>query len=179
MDFAFSAVAAQLQEELLDFMDRHVYPAEPVYHAQMKASGDPHFHPPIVEELKTEARRRRLWNLFLPDKRFGPGLTNLEYGALAEIMGWSAIASEAMNCSAPDTGNMEVLAQFGTPEQQQTWLEPLLAGEIRSCIGMTEPEVASSDPTQLATRIDRDGWTTLVLVRRSRRRGVAEARSGQ
>jgi acyl-CoA dehydrogenase len=157
MDFAETQRVRELSEKVWRFMDERIRPAEEEYWRGFSAETIPQRISPVMEELKTEARRRGLWNLFLPDKRFGPGLTNLEYGALAEILGWSAIASEAMNCSAPDTGNMEVLAQFGTPEQQETWLTPLLAGEIRSCIGMTEPEVASSDPTQLATRIDRDG----------------------
>ncbi len=157
MDFAETQRVRELSEKVWRFMDERIRPAEAEYWRGFSAETIPQRISPVMEELKTEARKRGLWNLFLPDKRFGPGLTNLEYGALAEIMGWSAIASEAMNCSAPDTGNMEVLAQFGTPEQQETWLQPLLAGEIRSCIGMTEPEVASSDPTQLATRIDRDG----------------------
>ncbi len=156
MDFAETPRVRELREKVWRFMDERIRPAEEEYWRGFSAETIPQRISPVMEELKTEARRRGLWNLFLPDKRFGPGLTNLEYGALAEIMGWSAIASEAMNCSAPDTGNMEVLAQFGTPEQQETWLQPLLAGEIRSCIGMTEPEVASSDPTQLATRIDRE-----------------------
>ncbi len=157
MDFAETQRVRELREKVWDFMDERVRPAEPEYWAGFSAETIPQRISPVMEELKTEARKRGLWNMFLPDKRFGPGLTNLEYGALAEIMGWSVIASETMNCSAPDTGNMEVLVQFGTPEQQETWLKPLLAGEIRSCIGMTEPEVASSDPTQLATRIDKDG----------------------
>ena len=157
MDFAETQRVRELSEKVWRFMDERIRPAEEEYWAGFSAETIPQRISPVMEELKAEARRRGLWNLFLPDKRFGPGLTNLEYGALAEIMGWSPIASEVMNCSAPDTGNMEVLAQFGTAEQQHTWLEPLLAGEIRSCIGMTEPGVASSDPTQLATRIDRDG----------------------
>ena len=157
MDFAETPRVRELSERVWRFMDERIRPAEEEYWRGFSAETIPQRISPVMEELKVEARRRGLWNLFLPDKRFGPGLTNLEYGALAEIMGWSAIASEAMNCSAPDTGNMEVLAQFGTPEQQDAWLAPLLAGEIRSCIGMTEPEVASSDPTQLATRIARDG----------------------
>jgi acyl-CoA dehydrogenase len=160
-----------LRERLLAFMDSHVYPAEPTYREQLEASGDPFFHPPVMEELKTEARERGLWNLFLPDERFGAGLTNLEYAPLAEIMGRSlALAPEATNCAAPDTGNMEILAEFGTPLQQEEWLEPLLEGEIRSCFAMTEPEVASSDATNMQARIERDGdgyvvnghkwWTT-------------------
>ena len=126
-------------------MDERIYPAEPVYEQQMRASGDPHFHPPILEELKAEARARGLWNLFHPDPEWGPGLTNAEYAPLAEIMGRSPhLAPEAMNCSAPDTGNMEVLTLFGTDEHKERWLRPLLDGEIRSAFAMTEPAVASS-----------------------------------
>jgi acyl-CoA dehydrogenase len=143
-------------------MDAHVYPAESVYRQQVEDSGDPFFHPPVMEELKTEARTRGLWNLFLPDERFGAGLTNLEYAPLAEITGRSPIAPETLNCAAPDTGNMEILAAFGTPDQQERWLEPLLEGEIRSCFAMTEPEVASSDATQMQGRIERDGDSYVV-----------------
>jgi acyl-CoA dehydrogenase len=165
--------AKEYAERLQAFMDEHVLPAEPVYAEQLRASGEPHFHPPVMEELKAQARRRGLWNLFLPDPDHGPGLSNLEYAPLAEIMGRTFIASEACNCSAPDTGNMEVLAQFGTPEQKDRWLQPLLDGEIRSAFAMTEPGVASSDATQIALRIERDGdelvldgrkwWTTNAL----------------
>ncbi len=162
MDFEPSEKTKELQETLLDFMDRHVYPAEPVWYQQVKDSGDPYFHPPVMEELKKEALGRGLWNLFLPDERFGAGLTNLEYAPLAEITGRSHIAPEALNCAAPDTGNMEILAAFGTPEQQEQWLEPLLAGEIRSSFAMTEPEVASSDATNMQGRIERDGDSYVV-----------------
>jgi acyl-CoA dehydrogenase len=176
MDFAHSERAQELRTELLDFMDSHVYPAEPVY-AEQRRSGDPHALPPVVEELKKEARARGLWNLFLPDERWGVGLTNLEYAPLAEITGRSPhIAPEALNCSAPDTGNMEVLVDFGTPEQQERWLVPLLAGEIRSCFGMTEPEVASSDPTNLATRIRRDGDDFVVSGRKWWSTGTGDPR---
>ncbi|HEV3056532.1 MAG TPA: acyl-CoA dehydrogenase family protein, partial [Solirubrobacteraceae bacterium] len=157
MDFEFSPRAQELRERLLEFMDEHVYPAEPVWRDQMRDSGDPHFHAPVIEELKEEARNRGLWNLFLPDAEYGAGLTNLDYAPLAEIMGRTRIASEACNCSAPDTGNMEVLHQFGSEEQKARWLEPLLAGEIRSAFAMTEPDVASSDATNIALRIERDG----------------------
>jgi acyl-CoA dehydrogenase len=157
MDFQPSERAAEFAERLTTFMDEHVYPAEPVYVEQMRASGDPHFHPPVLEELKDEARRRGLWNLFHPDPRFGAGLTNLEYAPLAEIMGHTHIASEATNCSAPDTGNMEVLSQFGSPDQQERWLRPLLDGDIRSAFAMTEPDVASSDATNISLRMERDG----------------------
>jgi acyl-CoA dehydrogenase len=143
-------------------MDTYVYPAEATYREQVEASGDPFFHPPVMEELKKEAQERSLWNLFLPDEHFGAGLTNLEYAPLAEITGRSHIAPEALNCAAPDTGNMEILAAFGTPEQQHEWLEPLLAGEIRSCFSMTEPEVASSDATTMQSRIERDGDSYLI-----------------
>jgi acyl-CoA dehydrogenase len=138
-------------------MDECIYPAEPVYEAQLAASGDPHGHPPIMEELKAEARRRGLWNLFHPHPEYGAGLTNVDYAPLAEIMGRSGIASEACNCSAPDTGNMEVLSEFGSPEQRDAWLRPLLDGTIRSAFAMTEPDVASSDATNISLRIARDG----------------------
>ena len=149
-----------LQESLLAFMDSHVYPAEPVYREQMASSGDAHFHPPIVEDLKAAARERGLWNLFLPHRTsWSPDpLPNLDYAYLAEITGRStALAPEALNCAAPDTGNMEVLALFGTPAQQEEWLVPLLEGEIRSAFAMTEPDVASSDATNIQMRIERDG----------------------
>jgi acyl-CoA dehydrogenase len=176
MDFAHSERAQQLREELLDFMDSHVYPAEPVY-AEQRRQGDPHALPPIVEELKTRARERGLWNLFLPDERWGAGLSNLEYAPLAEITGRSPhIAPEALNCSAPDTGNMELLVDFGTPEQQQRWLVPLLNGEIRSCFGMTEPDVASSDPTNLATRIRSDGDEYVITGRKWWSTGTGDPR---
>jgi acyl-CoA dehydrogenase len=141
-------------------MDEHVYPSEHVYEEQLRESGEPHYHPPVMEELKERARERGLWNLFLPHgDPFGdePGLSNLDYAPLAEIMGRSHIASEACNCAAPDTGNMEVLTLFGTPEQKEQWLRPLLEGEIRSAFVMTEPEVASSDATNIQLRIERDG----------------------
>ncbi|MGV8872000.1 MAG: acyl-CoA dehydrogenase family protein [Rhodococcus sp. (in: high G+C Gram-positive bacteria)] len=138
-------------------MDSHVYPAEAVYEQQMLESGDPHFHPPILEDLKTEARSRGLWNLFHPHPEWGPGLTNLEYAPLAEIMGRSMLAPEACNCNAPDTGNMEVFTLFGTDEHKEKYLKPLLDGKIRSAFAMTEPDVASSDATNIAMKMDRDG----------------------
>jgi acyl-CoA dehydrogenase len=160
VDFEFSDRCQELRERLLAFMDEHVYPAEPVYHEQLVASGDPHSHPPVMEELKERARRLGLWNLFLPEPTEDvdvPGLSNAEYAPLAEIMGRSHIAPEACNCAAPDTGNMEVLNVFGTPEQKARWLAPLLEGEIRSAFAMTEPAVASSDATNIELRIERDG----------------------
>lgn len=158
MDFAPSPRGAELRRELLDFMEHHVRPAEPVYTAQIRESGDPHHVPPVLFELQAEARRRGLWNLFLPHPtRWSQPLSNLDYAPLAEIAGSSPIASEAMNSSAPDTGNMELLALFGTDEQQERWLRPLLDAEIRSCFAMTEPDVASSDATNVSLRIRRDG----------------------
>jgi acyl-CoA dehydrogenase len=157
VDFEHSARTREYEERLRDFMDSHIYPNEALHDEQIRASGDPHHHPPIMEELKAEARRRGLWNLFHPHEEWGPGLTNLEYAPLAEIMGRSHLAPQACNCSAPDTGNMEVLTMFGTREQQETWLRPLLAGEIRSAFAMTEPDVASSDATNISLRIERDG----------------------
>jgi acyl-CoA dehydrogenase len=154
MDFEPSAKAREYQAKLQQFMDEQVYPAEAVYTAWRK-DNDPHTLPPIIEELKAQARARGLWNLFLPDVS---GLSNLEYAPLAELTGHSPeLAPEAVNCAAPDTGNMEVLHMFGTEEQRKQWLEPLLAGEIRSGFAMTEPAVASSDATNIATRIERDG----------------------
>ncbi|MGW4770811.1 acyl-CoA dehydrogenase family protein [Nocardia sp. NPDC004278] len=156
--FTTSDRTRQYQRDLLAFMDECVYPAEAVYEKQMAASGDPHHHPQIIEELKAEARGRGLWNLFHPHPEWGPGLTNLEYAPLAEIMGRSAhLAPEACNCSAPDTGNMEVLTLFGTQEHRERWLEPLLAGTIRSAFAMTEPAVASSDATNIQLSMVRDG----------------------
>jgi acyl-CoA dehydrogenase len=177
MDFAFSPRCEELRSELLDFMEHHVYPAEAVYDGQMRAAGDPHHHPAVIEDLKVEARRRGLWNLFLPDEHWGAGISNLDYAPLAEIMGRSPhLAPEACNCSAPDTGNMEVLVQFGSPAQQERWLRPLLAGEIRSCFAMTEPDVASSDATNIQTEIrsvgddyvinGRKWWTSGAMSKR-------------
>ncbi|MDT9686507.1 acyl-CoA dehydrogenase family protein [Streptomyces sp. TRM76323] len=167
MDFAMDARTEELRERLLDFMDAHVYPAETVAEEQRAKLDSPWDTPPVVEELKAEARRRGLWNLFLPDEEYGAGLTNLQYAPLAEITGRSPqLAPTALNCAAPDTGNMEVLAQFGTPEQRERWLEPLLAGEIRSAFAMTEPEVASSDATNVETRIERDGDEYVITGRK-------------
>ncbi|QLL09908.1 acyl-CoA dehydrogenase family protein [Mycobacterium vicinigordonae] len=155
--FDISERAQQYQSDLREFMDSHVYPAESVYDEQMRESGDPHFHPPILEELKAEARKRGLWNLFHPHVEWGPGLTNLEYAPLAEIMGRSHLASEACNCSAPDTGNMEVFTLFGSDEHKEKYLKPLLEGTIRSAFAMTEPAVASSDATNVEMSMVRDG----------------------
>jgi acyl-CoA dehydrogenase len=176
VDFELSARCQEYQERLTSFMDEHVFPAEAVYAAHMTAAGDPHHQPAILGELKQEARARGLWNLFHPHEEWGPGLTNAEYAPLAEIMGRSPeLAPEACNCSAPDTGNMEVLTLFGTDEHKERWLRPLLQGEIRSAFAMTEPAVASSDATNIETRIERDGddyvingrkwWTSNALHR--------------
>jgi acyl-CoA dehydrogenase len=158
VDFALSPKAAELAASLEEFMRELVYPAEPVYREQMREVGVPHYQPPILDELKEAARSRGLWNLFLPHKtEWNEGLSNLDYAPLAEITGRSVIAPEVLNCSAPDTGNMELLTLFGTDEQKERWLRPLLAGEIRSAFLMTEPAVASSDATNIQTRIERDG----------------------
>jgi acyl-CoA dehydrogenase len=173
MDFELTDRCKTFQERLLAFMDEHVYPAEQAYQDEARAATTPNYVSAVMEELKDEARRRGLWNLFHPHEEWGPGLTNAEYAPLCEIMGRSALAPEACNCSAPDTGNMEVLTLFGTPEHHERWLRPLLDGEIRSAFAMTEPAVASSDATNIQLRIERDGddyvlngrkwWTTNAL----------------
>ncbi|MGH4030779.1 acyl-CoA dehydrogenase family protein [Actinomycetota bacterium Odt1-20B] len=156
MDFAYDARTEELRATLRSFMDEYVYPAEAVAHEQRARLASPWDTPPVVEELKARARGLGLWNLFLPDAEHGAGLTNLQYAPLAELTGRSPqLAPTALNCAAPDTGNMEVLAQFGTAEQKKRWLEPLLAGEIRSAFAMTEPDVASSDATNITTHIER------------------------
>ncbi|HZC07894.1 MAG TPA: acyl-CoA dehydrogenase family protein [Ktedonobacterales bacterium] len=170
MEFAYSEKSRALIERLTAFMERYVYPNERVYHEQIAASGNPFHHTEIVDELKVRAKAEGLWNLFLPDTRYGAGLTNLEYAPLAEQMGRAPWASEVFNCAAPDTGNMEILAQFGTEEQKARWLRPLLDGEIRSAFAMTEPDVASSDATNIQLTMRREGdeyvlngrkwWTT-------------------
>ncbi|MCL2733129.1 MAG: acyl-CoA dehydrogenase family protein [Actinomycetia bacterium] len=168
MDFDFDRTTVELHERLRAFLDEHVYPAEAVFDAQREeATGDARWGaPPVVEDLKAEARRQGLWNLFLPGEH-GAGLTNLQYAPLAELTGRSPhLAPPALNCAAPDTGNMEVLAEFGTPAQRKEWLEPLLAGEIRSAFAMTEPDVASSDATNIATRIRRDGDSYVINGRK-------------
>jgi acyl-CoA dehydrogenase len=160
MDFQHSDKVKSLQKRLNAFMDEYVYPAEAVFEAQMDAareSGNRWQPAPVIEELKEKAKAAGLWNLFLPESKYGAGLTNLEYAPLCEIMGRSHIGAEPFNCSAPDTGNMETLVRYATPEQQEQWLRPLLDGTIRSAFAMTEPEVASSDATNIEARIERDG----------------------
>jgi len=169
MDFAYSPRTRDLQARLSRFMDANVYPAEPVYAAEVaanRANGNPWVATKVMETLKAKARAEGLWNLFLPESDLGAGLTNLEYAPLAEIMGRSWIAPETFNCNAPDTGNMEVLVRYGTPEQKARWLVPLLAGEIRSAFAMTEPDVASSDATNIEASIVRDGDDYLINGRK-------------
>src|SRR5258708_4289559 len=157
VDFGYSEQVNELRGRMAAFMDRYIYPNEQTYREQIAASGNPFRHPEIVDALKAKARADGLWNLFLPDGDYGAGLTNLEYAPLAEITGRVHWAPEVFNCSAPDTGNMEILAQFGTSEQKRQWLQPLLDGEIRSAFAMTEPDVASSDATNIQLTIRREG----------------------
>ncbi|MBS1868952.1 MAG: acyl-CoA dehydrogenase family protein [Actinobacteria bacterium] len=178
MEFELSDRAKDFRERLQAFLDERVYPAEREYVDAVRSAATPHVHPPLLEELKEEARRRGLWNLFLPDPEHGAGLSYLDYAPLAELMGRTMIGAEVCNCSAPDTGNMEVLHQFGNEEQKAQWLQPLLDGEIRSGFAMTEPDVASSDATNVQLRMERDGddfvlngrkwWTTGVMHPRCR-----------
>jgi acyl-CoA dehydrogenase len=163
MDFDLSPKVQRLQAQLADFMQREVYPAEPIFERELAEAPSRWQIPPVMEELKKKARAEGLWNLFLPESELGAGLTNLEYAPLCEIMGRSPIAPEAFNCSAPDTGNMETLVRYATPAQQEQWLKPLLDGEIRSSFAMTEPAVASSDATNIEARIERDGNQGYVI----------------
>ncbi|MEV6644280.1 acyl-CoA dehydrogenase family protein [Amycolatopsis sp. NPDC051371] len=166
MDFAFDEKTEEMRGKLLEFMDSHVYPAEPVFERQLAERDAPWAIPPVMDELKAEARKRGLWNFFLPGDH-GAGLTNLQYAPLAEITGRSIrLAPTALNCAAPDTGNMEVLAMFGNDQQQKQWLDPLLNGEIRSAFAMTEPDVASSDARNIETAIRRDGDEYVVNGRK-------------
>jgi acyl-CoA dehydrogenase len=173
MDFAPSAKAEEVSARMWAFMREEVFPAETEY-AQWRAEHDPHVQPPVLERLKGSAKKRGLWNLFLPDIS---GLSNLEYAAVAEISGWSpVIAPEAINCQAPDTGNMETLHLFATPEQRTQWLEPLLSGEIRSAFAMSEPDVASSDATNITTQMVRDGDDYVINGRKWWISGAADER---
>jgi acyl-CoA dehydrogenase len=166
MDFGYDARTQELRERLTAFMDEFVYPAEAVFEQQLAEQDDPWSTPPVAEDLKKEARKRGLWNFFLPGEH-GGGLTNLQYAPLAEITGRSPrLAPTALNCAAPDTGNMEVLTMFGSEQQQKQWLAPLLDGEIRSAFAMTEPDVASSDARNIATRIERDGGDYVINGRK-------------
>jgi acyl-CoA dehydrogenase len=174
LHFEFSDKAKDFQQRLAAFMDAHIYPNEQRYHEEIEQQR--WSAPRIVEELKPKARAEGLWNLFLPDDERGAGLTNLEYAPLCEIMGRSALAPEVFNCSAPDTGNMEVLARYGTPEQKELWLQSLLAGEIRSCFAMTEPAVASSDATNIEASIVRDGDEYVINGRKWWASGAGDPR---
>jgi len=182
MEFTHSEKSQQLQAAVVRFLDEQVYPAEATYAdqvAELRAAGTPFRTPDVMAKLRAEARDRGLWNLFLPDERFGAGLSVLDYAPIAELTGRSAaIAPEAMNCSAPDTGNMELLAMFGTDDQHARWLRPLLDAEIRSCFSMTEPDVASSDATNIATSIDRDGDEYVVTGRKWWTTGAMDPRCG-
>ena len=174
MNFEFSDKTKELQRRLRVFMDEHVYPNEQRFCDESARGG---WTPSqVIETLKPKARAAGLWNLFLPESEHGAGLTNLEYVPLCEIMGRSALAPEVFNCSAPDTGNMEVLARYGTPEQKERWLKPLLAGEIRSCFAMSEPGVASSDATNIEASIARHGNEYVINGRKWWSSGGGDAR---
>ncbi len=176
MDFDYSEKVLDLRARIEAFMEEHVYPNEKVFEEQLAAAESRWTVPPIMEELKAQARAAGLWNLFLPESEYGAGLTNLEYAPLCEVMGRSPIAPEVFNCNAPDTGNMEVLVRYGTPEQKERWLEPLLRGKIRSCFAMTEPDVASSDATNIRARIERSGDEYVVNGRKWWSTGAGDPR---
>src|SRR4030095_9982119 len=176
MDFDISPKVKELQKRVQQFMDEHVYPNEDAYHHQVDTQGDRWQIPPIMEELKARAKKAGLWNLFLPESRLGAGLTNLEYAPLCEIMGRVHWAPEVFNCSAPDTGNMEVLERYGTEEHKKQWLEPLLDGKIRSCFAMTEPAVASSDATNIESSIKREGDFYVINGRKWWSSGMGDPR---
>ena len=174
MNFDFSEKTKELERRLLAFMEEYIYPNEQRFAEEIERN---RWHPTrVIEELKPKARASGLWNLFLPDSEHGAGLTNLEYAPLCEIMGRSTMAPEVFNCSAPDTGNMEVLARYGTPEQKECWLKPLLAGGIRSCFAMTEPNVASSDATNISASIVRDGGEYVINGRKWWASGAGDPR---
>src|ERR1700733_14325988 len=175
MDFSFSPKVKELQARVTAFMDQHVYPNEARFHAEI-AEGDRWQPTKVVEELKAKAKEAGLWNLFLPESERGAGLTNLEYAPLCEIMGRSGLGPESFNCSAPDTGNMEVFERYGTAEHKERWLKPLLAGEIRSAFAMTEPAVASSDATNIETEIRREGDEYVINGRKWWTSGIGDPR---
>ncbi len=177
MDFSYSSKVIDLERQLSDFMNEYVYPNERLYEVQLNEQESRWSQvPPIMEDLKSKAKKAGLWNLFLPESEYGAGLTNLEYAPLCEIMGRSLIGPEVFNCSAPDTGNMEVLERYGTGEQKEEWLKPLLAGEIRSCFSMTEPDVASSDATNIEASIEKDGDSYLINGRKWWSSGAGDPR---
>ena len=175
MNFGYSPKVERLREQVDAFMQEHVFPAEAIFHQQVN-EGDRWQPTAIVEELKVKARAAGLWNLFLPESELGAGLTNLEYAPLAELMGRSGLASEAFNCSAPDTGNMETIVRYGSEEHKEKWLKPLLAGEIRSCFGMTEPGVASSDATNMQANARREGDEWVITGRKWWTSGACDPR---
>ena len=179
MDFSYSPRTLELQSQVRRFMDEHIYPAEAAYAAEIEANtraGKRWTPLQVIEQLKPKARAQGLWNLFLPESAYGAGLTNQDYAPLAEVMGRVPWASEVFNCSAPDTGNMETIVRYGTPEHQRQWLEPLLEGQIRSAFAMTEPEVASSDATNIASRIVRDGDDYVINGRKWWTSGAGDPR---
>jgi len=176
LNFDYSEKVRELRARLEAFMDEHVYPNEKVFEEQLEAAENRWTVPQIMEELKAEAKEAGLWNLFLPESEYSAGLTNLEYAPVCEVMGRSPIAPEVFNCNAPDTGNMEVLVRYGTPEQKERWLEPLLRGELRSCFAMTEPDVASSDATNIRARIRKDGDEYVVNGRKWWSTGAGDPR---
>ncbi|MCM3005344.1 acyl-CoA dehydrogenase family protein [Priestia koreensis] len=176
MSFSYSQKVIQLQEKLTVFMEEHVYPNEARIEESLNEQSTRWSIPPLMEELKEKAKQQGLWNLFLPHSELGAGLTNLEYAPLCEIMGRSMIAPEIFNCNAPDTGNMEVLERYGTPQQKEKWLMPLLRGEIRSCFSMTEPDVASSDATNIQASIVRDGDEYVINGRKWWSSGAGDPR---
>jgi acyl-CoA dehydrogenase len=178
MDFAYPPRTEELLKRLEGFMDEHVYPAERVYDAQIEANENPHEQPQVMRDLQAVARERGLWNLFMTHGDWGAGLSNLEYAPLAEVLGRSVIGNEAVNCSAPDTGNMEILAMYGSPDQQERWLRPLLDCEIRSAFAMTEPAVASSDARNIASTIRRDGDEYVLNGRKWYTSGVLDPDCG-
>jgi acyl-CoA dehydrogenase len=166
VDFNYSKKSLNLQKQLVDFFEEYIYPNENAYDKEIEDSGNPLHIPNILDDLKEKAKKSGLWNLFLPDDKYGAGLTNVEYAPLAEITGKVWWAPEVFNCSAPDTGNMEVLYDFGTQEQKEEWLAPLLDGTIRSCFAMTEPDVASSDATNISSSIVSDGDNYIINGRK-------------